>query len=339
MTEETTLSSRISSLFAGWSLLDFHARRFKYQTREAWALEIGRGKVTVNGRAAAVDYLLRIHDIVAYSFVHTEPPVDTNIEILHEEATFLVVNKPGNLPSHAAGRYIRNTLIFLLRQRLAEKGFQDALHLTHRLDRETSGIIVLAKTKSAHQSLLRQFEGRTVAKEYIAIARGVIRPSYFEVEGFLVPDEDSCISIRRKVATDETAGAKYSATAFEVMERFTSSTMVRCRPVTGRTNQIRVHLANAGHPLVGDKLYGRTDEEFLQSAKHARAGCYAMLPWLETPRHLLHASQLSLSHPVSGETLVFKAPLPEDMQLFIRNNRTSPDNSDDVRKEGERLFS
>ncbi|MBA4373987.1 MAG: hypothetical protein C0402_14145 [Thermodesulfovibrio sp.] len=319
MTEETTLSLKISSLFAGRSLLDFHTQRFKYQTREAWELEIGRGKVTVNGRAAATDYLLKMNDIIAYSFVHTEPPVDRNIQILHEEETFLVANKPGNLPSHAAGHYIRNTLIYLLRQRLADKGFHGALHLAHRLDRETSGIIVLAKTKSAHQSLLRQFEAGTVAKEYIAIARGIINSPSFEVKGFLVPDEDSCISIKKKVVSEDGAGAKYSATAFEVMERFASFTMVRCRPVTGRTNQIRAHLADAGYPLVGDKLYGRTDEEFLHFAENVRAGCYDLLPWMETPRHLLHASQLIIHHPVSGESLAFNAPLPEDMKAFIRN--------------------
>jgi len=319
MTEETTLSLRISSLFAGRSLLDFHTQRFKYQTTEEWKLELGRGKVTVNGKAATSDYLLRIDDIVAYSFVHTEPPVDINIQIMHEEETFLVANKPGNLPSHSDGKYIRNTLIFLLRQRLAGKGFLGALHLAHRLDRETSGIIVTAKTKIAHQSLLRQFEARTVEKEYIAIARGVINDSSFEVKGFLVPDRNSCISIKKKVVSDDGAGAKYSATAFEVMERFASSTMLRCRPVTGRTNQIRAHLAHAGHPLVGDKLYGRTDDEFLHFAKNVRAGCYDLPPWLETPRHLLHASKLIINHPVSGELLAFNAPLPEDMESFILN--------------------
>lgn len=321
MTEETTLSLRISSLYAGRGLLDFHTRRFKYQTSEQWRLEIGRGKVTVNGKAATSDYLLQIDDIVAYSYVHIEPPVDMNIQIMHEEESFLVANKPGNLPSHADGKYIRNTLIFLLRQRLADRGFRGAIHLAHRLDRETSGLIVTAKTKSAHQSLLRQFEARTVAKEYIAMARGVINDSSFEVKGFLVPDSDSCISIKKKVVSDDGPGAKYSATAFEVMERFAACTMLRCRPLTGRTNQIRAHLAHAGHPLVGDKLYGRTDEEFLHFARNARAGCYDLPMWLEAPRHLLHASQLIINHPISGELLAFNAPVPEDMKSFVSSNR------------------
>lgn len=167
----------------------------------------------------------------------------------------------------------------------------------------------------------QKVETGTVEKEYIAVARGVINDDFFEVKGFLTPDRDSCISIRKRVVFDEGPDTKYSATAFAVMERFASATMVRCRPVTGRTNQIRVHLTHAGHPLVGDKLYGRTDAEFLSFVKNVKAGCYDLLPWQETSRHLLHASRLTINHPISGEPVVFDAPVPEDMRSFIRNNR------------------
>ena len=136
MTEETTLSSRISSKFAGRSLMDFLTGRFKYRNREEWKWMIGRGKVTVNGKAITPDHLLKKNDIVAYSDVRSEPPVDINIQIIHEEETFLVANKPGNLPSHSDGNYIKNTLIFLLREQMAVKGFHGAIHLAHRLDRE-----------------------------------------------------------------------------------------------------------------------------------------------------------------------------------------------------------
>jgi 23S rRNA pseudouridine1911/1915/1917 synthase len=321
MTEETTFSYRISARFAGRSLIDFLSGRFKYRPPAEWVRMIGLGKVKVNGETTTADHLLKKDDIISYSDILREPPVDRNIQILHEEETFLVANKPGNLPSHSGGKYIRNTFIFLLRQRMADRGFQGTIHLAHRLDRETSGIIVAAKTTIAHRSLLRQFQAGTVKKEYTAVARGIINHDSFEVKGFLVPDRESCISIRKKVVFDDAAGAKYSDTAFDVMERFASSTVVRCRPVTGRTNQIRVHLEHAGHPLVGDKLYGRTDDEFLAFARNVRAGDYAPLPWLETPRHLLHASRLVIHHPISGELLAFDAPLPEDIRSFISNNR------------------
>jgi 23S rRNA pseudouridine1911/1915/1917 synthase len=321
MTEETTFSYKISARFADRRLIDFLAGRFKYRSPSEWVRMIGLGKVAVNGETISADHLLRKDDIVSYWEVLHEPPVDVNIQILHEEETFLVASKPGNLPSHSGGRYIRNTFIFLLRRRMADMGFQGTVHLAHRLDRETSGIIVAAKTAIAHRSLLRQFEAGTVKKEYIAVARGVINDASFEVKGFLASDRDSCISIRKKVVFEDVAGAKHSATAFDVMERFSSSTLIRCRPFTGRTNQIRVHLEHAGHPLVGDKLYGRTDDEFLAFARNVRAGYYDPLPWLETPRHLLHASRLVIHHPISGDVIAFDAPLPEDMRSFIRENR------------------
>ncbi len=321
MTEETTFSYRISARYADRSLIDFLSQRFKYRPPAEWVRMIGLGKVTVNGQTITADHLLKKDDIVSYVDVLREPPVDTNIQLLHEEESFLVANKPGNLPSHSGGRYIRNTFIFLLRQRMVEGGFQGTIHLAHRLDRETSGIIVAAKTAIAHRSLLQQFETGTVKKEYIAVTRGIINHDSFEVKGFLAPDRDSCISIRKKVVFDGAAGAKYADTAFDVMERLSSATVVRCRPITGRTNQIRVHLEHAGHPLVGDKLYGRTDDEFLAFARNVRAGDYHPLPWQETPRHLLHASRLVINHPISGEVLAFDAPVPADMESFIRDNR------------------
>jgi RluA family pseudouridine synthase len=322
MTEETTFSYRISARFTDRSLIDFLAERFKYRPPAEWVRLIGLGKVTVNGETIEADRLLKKDDIVSYCDVLREPPVDRNIEVLHEEETFLVAHKPGNLPSHSVGRYIRSTFIFLLRKRMADSGFQGTLHLAHRLDRETSGVIVVAKTASAHRSLLRQFETGAVKKEYIAVVRGVINHDSFEVKGFLVPDQDSCISIRKKVVLDDMAGSKYSETAFAVVKRLASSTVVRCRPITGRTNQIRVHLEHAGYPLVGDKLYGRTDDEFLAFARNVRAGDYNPLPWLESPRHLLHASRLVIHHPISGEPIAFDAPLPEDMRSFICTNRS-----------------
>jgi 23S rRNA-/tRNA-specific pseudouridylate synthase len=225
MTEETTFSYRISARFTDRSLIDFLAERFKYRPPAEWVRLIGLGKVTVNGETIEADRLLKKDDIVSYCDVLREPPVDRNIEVLHEEETFLVAHKPGNLPSHSVGRYIRSTFIFLLRKRMADSGFQGTLHLAHRLDRETSGVIVVAKTASAHRSLLRQFETGAVKKEYIAVVRGVINHDSFEVKGFLVPDQDSCISIRKKVVLDDMAGSKYSETAFAVVKRLASSTV------------------------------------------------------------------------------------------------------------------
>ena len=146
---------------------------------------------------------------------------------------------------------------------------------------------------------------------------GVVAADAFEVGGYIVPDRASGISIKKRVVDDEEPGAKRAVTRFEVIERLERFTLLRCVPLTGRTNQIRVHLAHAGYPIAGDKLYGRTDEEFLAYVHAVKAGEYDPRPWLEAPRHLLHAARLSFDHPVTRERLCFEAPVPEDMRRFI----------------------
>lgn len=321
MPEETTLSSRITSGHAGLRLVDFLCSRFKYHTREQWRENILSGSVSVNGAASDPDYILKKNDTVSYTVVLREPPVDPDIRIIHEEDSFLVAHKPGNLPSHADGNFIKNTFIYILRGSIAARGYQGPVKLVHRLDRETSGIMVVGKTDDAHRNLVRQFEEGTVEKEYLAVARGVIGEYSFEVSGAIAPDADSSISIRKKVVPELTPGSRHASTRFEVIERLRGATLLRCLPATGRTNQIRVHLAHAGHPLVGDKLYGRTDEQFLEFVRRAREGNFDLLPWMEAPRHLLHASKLSFNHPVTGERVAFESPAPDDIRSYIEKNR------------------
>jgi RluA family pseudouridine synthase len=317
MSEETVLSSRISSNYSGLTLIDFLCRRFKYHTRAEWSSLIIRGKITVNDASVSQDFVLNNKDTVTYAVILREPPVDANIQIAHCEAAFLVAFKPGNLPSHADGNFIKNTFIYILRKRLTDHGYRGPVKLVHRLDRETSGLIVVAKTKEAHRILVKQFENGSVEKEYMAVARGVIEQPNFEVGGAIVSDTDSRISIRKKVVPAASPGAKPAFTRFEVVERLADFTLVRCMPATGRTNQIRIHLAHCGHPLAGDKLYGRSDEEFLEFVRRARAGNLDPLPWMEASRHLLHAAKISFIHPVTGVRVGFECAMPEDMLEFI----------------------
>jgi len=321
MPELTTLSSRIHATHAGTPLIYFLCGRFRYHDRAAWEAIIREGSVTVNDAPSAPGYLLRKGDIVSYTVELREPPVDRNITILHEEESFLAAAKPGNLPSHADGNFIKNTFIYILRERMKAAGFGGPVKLVHRLDRETSGIIVVAKTDEAHRALTRQFEQGTVDKEYLAVARGVIAEDSFEVGGGIAPDPASAVSIRQRVVPEGTPGARAASTRFEVIERLADATLVRCLPATGRTNQIRIHLAHAGHPLAGDKLYGRTDDQFLEFVRSARTGNYDPLPWMEAPRHLLHASRLALAHPVTGERITFESPMPGDMAAYIEKKR------------------
>jgi len=276
--------------------------------------------VTVNGKPSRPGLKLRHGDRVAYTVTLKEPPVDTRIVIVHEEPSFAVAIKPGQLPSHADGNFIKHTFIHLIRNLL--KKDRSEIRLVHRLDRETSGIMVVARTKPAHANLMRQFAAGTVEKAYTAAAKGWIGRDRFEVAGWVGRDPASRISVRHALVPEGTPGAKESRTEFVTEQALRDATVLRCIPHTGRTNQIRVHLASIGHPVVGDKLYGKSDEEFLEFVRHVRAGgdpAYA--GHAETPRHLLHASRLSFDHPETGRRLAFTAPLPVDMQGYVENHR------------------
>ena len=321
MSDKTTLSSRIPASHAGATLLDYLCGRVRYHDRAGWEAIIREGCITVNGAPSAPGYWLKKGDTVSYTVELREPPVDRNILILHEEESFLAAAKPGNLPSHADGNFIKNTFIYILRERMKSGGYDGPVKLVHRLDRETSGILIVAKTDEAHRALTRQFERGSVDKEYLAVARGRMADDSFEVGGAIARDPDSAVSIRQKVVPEGTPGSRPAATRFEVIERLRDATLVRCLPATGRTNQIRVHLAHAGHPLAGDKLYGRTDEQFLAFVRNARAGNFDLLPWMEAPRHMLHASRLAIDHPDTGKRITFESPLPVDMLSHIDNAR------------------
>ncbi len=321
MAEATTLSSVIKKQNEGIRLIDFLCSRFKYHKREDWEKLIGDGSLRVNTNASSPGYILKNKDIVTYSVVLHEPPVDSNIRIIHDEDAFLVAFKPGNLPSHADGNFIKNTFIYLLKNMIACQGYHGPVKLVHRLDRETSGIILAAKQKESHNILIHQFEAGTVEKEYIAISRGIIQKNSLIVNGAISMDIKSKISIRRRVVPDGTPGSLTAVTRFEVIERLNDYTLLRCLPATGRTNQIRVHLDHIGHPLAGDKLYGRSDEQFLEFVRNARNGIYKPLSWMDANRHMLHASKLAFLHPVTGKRVSFQSPVPEDMLCFIEKAR------------------
>lgn len=272
----------------------------------------------MNGAAADPGLVLRPRDLVAYEVVLREPPVDDRIGVLHEEDTFVVAVKTGQLPSHADGTFVTHTFIYLLTERLRAGGWTGLVRLAHRLDRETSGLMVVAKEKAAHRHLMRQFTAGTVEKEYLAVVRGTVEAERFEVAGLLGRDRASRIAIRQALLSAGSATGRDSLTRFERVRALSGATLLRVIPKTGRTNQIRVHLASLGHPVVGDKLYGKTDEEFLDFVRHVKAGGDpAYTGHAETPRHLLHASRLAFDHPVTGARVVFEAPVPTDMQDYI----------------------
>ncbi|MEQ1634693.1 MAG: RluA family pseudouridine synthase, partial [Planctomycetota bacterium] len=302
--DETVLRSRVPPTADGQGVALWLSTRFRYLDEASWRLEIDAGRVQHNGKIARADDRLRRGDEIAYRPVHQEPRADTRIEILHDDDAFAVVFKPAHLVAHADGAFVQNTFFRVLERHYRDRGQKPTLALAHRLDRETSGLMVVTKSAVASRALQQQFTAGTVAKEYVAIVHGVVTADEFAVDGAIGRDPRSEITIRRAVVEVGTSGAQPARTTFRVERRLHAHTLLRAFPETGRTHQIRVHLTHLGHPLVGDKLYGRSDADYLDYVRFVKAGGE---PWwdgrLEAGRQLLHAASLRFLHPITNAPL------------------------------------
>jgi len=243
-----------------------------------------------------------------------EVEVPTEIGILHEDSDIVIIDKPSGLPVHPSARYYRNTVV-----KMIEKLFpSDHLVLAHRLDRETSGVLVLARTAAADRKIKKQFEARTgVEKSYLAITWGWPERDEFRVELPLERDSKSRLRVAMRVAAP--GHGLDAATRVTVIERRQRAdrryALVRCDLETGRQHQIRVHLKSVGCPVLGDKIYGPDSELHARFSDGTLTDDDRMV--LELPRHALHAARLALRHPITGEAMVVEAPLPSDMRAFL----------------------
>ena len=242
-----------------------------------------------------------------------EPPTPTELPEVFRDDWLLVLDKPAGLPIHPTARYHKGTLVSLLRQRLAPGEQADP---AHRLDRETSGLVVCGRTTEASRRLMNLFARGEVHKEYLAVTEGAPEADAFEVDA---PIAEGTELIRIAVRVDAAVG-KPSRTRFQVVERFERGgerfALVRAFPETGRQHQIRIHLQVAGYPVVGDKMYGPDPGYFDRFSK------YRLEPeaWdrLRLPRHALHAARIGFAHPGTGKEVAFESPLPADLGAFIR---------------------
>ncbi|MEX2650352.1 MAG: RluA family pseudouridine synthase [Alphaproteobacteria bacterium] len=244
-----------------------------------------------------------------------EPPVaapeSIPLVVLYEDDELIVIDKPAGMVVHPAPGNPRGTLVNALIAhcggRLAGVGGVRRPGIVHRIDKETSGLIVAAKTDRAHHALARQFAGRTVERRYLAIAKGRIAKPVGTIEGEIGRDQRN----RKRMAVVG-RGGKPALTHYKVLGAFgDAATLVECRLGTGRTHQIRVHLAALGHPLVGDRVYGRPARR-VTMAPHSVARVIA-----DFPRQALHAATLGFEHPLSSEKLSFESNLPPDMAALI----------------------
>ena len=265
---------------------------------------IEQGDVRVNGKAVKSTHTPRAGESVEIRFPEPKQAKalaeDIPLDVLFEDATLLVVNKPPGLVVHpAAGhdsRTLVNALLHLCRGTLSGIGGVTRPGIVHRLDKDTSGCMVVAKNDETHLALSSQFASRKVEKIYQAIVCGELRRDEGEIRAAIARHP----SHRKCMAVDEEFGRE-AHTTYRVLERLNGATLAQAHLHTGRTHQIRVHFKFLGHPLVGDATYGQRQSEKLADLTGFRA-----------PRQMLHAFQLSFIHPRSAKRVRFEAPLPED---------------------------
>ncbi|APR77463.1 Ribosomal large subunit pseudouridine synthase D [Minicystis rosea] len=252
-----------------------------------------------------------------------EKAPDVDVPIIYEDDHLVAVNKPSGIPVHPTARYHASTVVKLLER--ARPG--EHLRLSHRIDRETSGALLLARTAEADRLVKIQFEERhTVEKYYVAITWGWPEQDHFRVELPLEIDPTSKLKVKMRIAAPGQGLA--SRTGCEVLGRRTHAetgrryALVRCHLETGRQHQIRLHLAANGLPLVGDKLYGPDEGLFTRGADGVLTDEDRVV--LELPRHALHAQRLELDHPMTGARLMLEAPLPADLATFWEGLAATP---------------
>jgi len=236
----------------------------------------------------------------------TEPreliPENIPIEVLHEDSDLIVVNKPAGLVVHPAVGHFSGTLVNALVYHcrdLAGIGGEMRPGLVHRLDKDTTGALVVAKNELTMKKLANQFKKRTVHKEYLAIVHGVPKPAAGRIETLIGRSAHD----RKKMSVKPASKGRIAISRYEVVERFKHASLVRVTLETGRTHQIRVHMAHIGHPVVGDRQYG-------ESPRHLNLS-------VEVARQMLHAELLSFLHPGQHKRVEFRAPLPEDMKRLL----------------------
>lgn len=285
------------------------ARAFPEHSRSALQRAFAAGLVRLNGRPLGQDNTLVPGDVIVFSLPETVPsdlkPRAIDLDILFEDRHLLALNKPSGMVVHPGAGTGGDTLVHALLAHCAGKlsgiGGVERPGIVHRLDRDTSGVILAAKSDAAHRGLAEQFASRSVQKEYLALVSGATEL----LSGSIRKPIGRNPHQRHKMAVVEEPGAGRDAhTDWQVVERFGNvATLLRCRIHTGRTHQIRVHLKSTGHAILGDALYGYKPD--------------SRLP-LKPARVMLHAEHLVLKHPVTGKALDLRAPLPADFAAIVK---------------------
>ncbi|MBQ8164535.1 MAG: RluA family pseudouridine synthase [Clostridia bacterium] len=283
---------------------DEDSEDFPELSRSAVQKLIENGEVSLNGKAVKSNYKVRCGDLI--SVVYTEPKEpdvlaeNIPLDIIYEDKDVVVINKPRGMVVHPAPGNYSGTLVNALMYHCGELSDINGVKrpgIVHRIDKDTTGLLVVAKNNKAHHSLAEQLKVHDVARTYYAIVEGVIKENTGTVDAPVgrhpTDRKKMCVNIKN---------GKSAVTHFKVLERFEKCTFVECRLETGRTHQIRVHMSYIGHPVTGDPVYG-----------------------IKNPRGMtgqaLHAGRIEFSHPATEEKVSFSAPLPDDFESLLSKLR------------------
>lgn len=280
-------------------------------SRERIKALMGEGRVELAGKAVA-QASLKVEPGTPFTIIVPEAAPaeavaqDIPLVIVFEDEHLIIVDKPAGLVVHPAAGNLDGTLVNALlhhcRGELSGIGGVARPGIVHRIDKDTSGLLVVAKTDKAHEGLAAQFADHSIERAYRAVVGGRPVPSSGTVRGAIARSTHD----RKKMALVEDGRGKHAVTHFRTLETLRGATLVECRLETGRTHQVRVHMASIGHALLGDPVYGRTPSALRPS-----------LGRLGFSRQALHAAELGFVHPVSGERVHFASPLPDDMRTLI----------------------
>jgi 23S rRNA pseudouridine1911/1915/1917 synthase len=310
--------SIISGTLAGGERLDKALAEASGLSRERVKALLGEGRIALDGKAAAQASLKPAAGTAFEIRVPEAVPAearaqDIPLSIVFEDEHLIVVDKPAGLVVHPAAGNLDGTLVNALlhhcRGQLSGIGGVVRPGIVHRIDKDTSGLLVVAKTDKAHEGLARQFADHSLERAYLAVVAGLPIPPAGTVRGHIGRSDHD----RKKMAVLHALNkrGKHAVTHYKTLERLDSSSLVECRLETGRTHQVRVHMASIGHPLLGDPAYGRTP-----------ARLRSRLSELRFARQALHAAVLGFIHPVTGAALRFESALPADMEQLLVDLRS-----------------
>lgn len=275
---------------------------------------IDKGSITVSGKTVKSSYKLRSGDYIKIEIPQLEPlsvkPEPIPLDIVYEDESVIVINKPAGMVVHpAAGNYsgtLVNALLYHCKNTLSGIGGVERPGIVHRLDKDTSGLLMAAKNDFTHHHLSKQLKDRTIVRKYLALVRGDIKEDSKKIEMTI----GRHVSDRKKMSV-KTKKGRVAITEFNVIERFGDYTLLEVKLKTGRTHQIRVHLSAIGHPVAGDRVYGgrqKTDDRRQKTEVRSQ---------ISIPRQMLHAAILGFIHPKTGKYLEFNVSISDDMKGIL----------------------